>query len=143
MAGSSVERWRDVLWARCPETVAFLHPSSTLDVCSGATRQYAALIGRPLLGSAAAPKTVEQFEAEHRRGVATDGAEPDDAASGTGGGAGRDVIDRVETSIVALAWARTYLISPPKHRKAVTTTLWLVAGFFVLRSVSLAVDFYR
>eukprot|EP00966_Prymnesium_polylepis_P212409 4920486-Prymnesium_polylepis.2 len=123
IAGSALQRDLADLQRALPEVCSFFERAS-IDVGASGVQRYADLIGLGLLPSP--KKTLKQFEFEHRQEV--------------NGSAAARAIDDLESSIVALGWAKNNLIEPPKARKLVLAGMAVYNLLLVIATVSVIVQ---
>ena len=121
LAGVDISRRFHRLARAMPMLAAVLGPQPPLDLARGGVAGYAEAVGLAVLEGEPG-HTVDDFEAALRRGDY-----PSRAAARTICNA----IDHVEDTIVALGWARQYLIAPPAAARYVVAGLNCFAVFLV------------
>ena len=117
--------------------------SGPMDLGREGTKRYAELLDRPMVGPSEkdnhqkgdGPKTVGEFEAMILKGHAPTQHAPTPSNA--------RAIDRVESLIVAAAWAREKFIEPPKAAKYVSAALWVLSAMLVGSIVQVGVFWNR
>ena len=143
-AGRLLASQRAVLSRALPAVLPWLDDTELVDITASGTRIYAKLIDRPMtrLASPAVskksssgeprPSTPDEFEREQRLGTYHNAPAP-----------GTRAIDRVESAIILLGWAREHFIEPPHAAKYVTMGLHAFSAFLLLSMAKLAHDHVR
>ena len=121
LAGLHAAHQSKLLSREMPALVAFLGPQRPLDLCRDGVPYYAELLGRSMLASPEAAQSLAEFEAKHARERVP--AQP--------------ALDQLEADIVALGWAREYLLTPPKAAKYVSAGIACFGVFLLAVSLGL------
>lgn len=135
LAGVGLARKEALLARTLPSVLECVDRHGGIDLGDGGVARFAAMLQLPLIEDAPTtrppePRTLAAFEAAMRLGRSP---VPND-----------DALDRNESAIVALGWARQHFIAPPKGAKYVTAGLYcysaLLLGSIAHVSLSFALE---